>query len=99
MNVLDRITILQNERNWTAYRLSQESGIPQTTISSWYKNNMTPSISSLERICDAYHITLSQFFSEGEPVEITNEQRKLLQVYARLSKYQQSLVLEFLDSL
>lgn len=99
MNVLDKITMLQNERNWTAYRLSQESGIPQTTISSWYKNGTTPSIPTLERICDAFHITMSQFFSDGEPVEITMEQRNLLQVYARLSKYQQMLLFNFLDSL
>lgn len=99
MNILDRITVLQNERNWTAYRLSQESGIPQTTISSWYKKNMTPSISSLAQICDAFHITLAQFFSEGEAVDITLEQKKLLDAYARLSKYQQSKLFDFLDSL
>ena len=33
MTVLERILQLKDERNWSEYRLSEESGIAQTTIS------------------------------------------------------------------
>lgn len=99
MNVLDRITELQNERNWTTYKLAQESGIPQSTISSWYSKKQTPAIASLEHICDAFNISMAQFFDNGEPVSLTIEQQKILSAYNRLSKYQQAMLLNFLDAL
>lgn len=99
MDVLQKITKLQLDRKWTAYRLSQESGIPQTTISSWYQKDMIPSIPSLEKICAAFHITLAQFFAENNTIEVTPEQQKLLDAYARLNKYQQTHLLNFLDLL
>ncbi|HCG33115.1 MAG TPA: transcriptional regulator, partial [Ruminococcaceae bacterium] len=30
-------------RGWTEYQLAERSGLPQSTISSWYKKGMTPS--------------------------------------------------------
>ena len=65
MTVLERILQLKKGRGWTEYRLSLESGIAQTTISSWFRKNITPSVASLQRICDAFGITMSQFFCMG----------------------------------
>ena len=62
IDILDRITKQRLSRNWTEYQLSQKSGIPQSTISSWYRKNMIPSVPSLEKVCNAFGITLSQFF-------------------------------------
>ena len=66
MDVLARITALRTGRNWSEYQLAERSGLTQSTISSWYRKNMMPSIPSLERICDAFDITLSQFFLEDD---------------------------------
>ena len=42
---------------------------------------MTPSFSSLEKICDAFGLTLSQFFADGqERLALTADQRRLLDV-------------------
>ena len=54
----------RQERNWTEYQLAEKSGLPQSTISSWYRKNQIPSVQSLEKICSAFNITLSQFFTE-----------------------------------
>lgn len=61
MNVLDRIVEFRTAKGWSEYQLAEESGMTQSTISSWYRRHMTPSIPSLERICDAFGISLSQF--------------------------------------
>ena len=60
MEILDKITQYRLERNWSEYQLAERSGLTQSTISSWYRKNMLPSIPSLEKICDAFGITLSQ---------------------------------------
>lgn len=97
MNVLDRILQLRMERGWSEYRLSEESGIAQTTISSWFRKNIYPSIPSLEKICKAYNITLAQFFNfDNEPVSLTEEQKELLRNWNRLSSGQQKALLDFL---
>ena len=51
-------------KGWTEYQLAEKSGLTQSTISSWYRKNMIPSIPSLEKICTAFGITLSQFFAD-----------------------------------
>ena len=65
-DLLSIITANREERGWTEYQLAERSGLPQSTISSWYRKHLVPTIPSLEKICAAFGITLSQLFSEGE---------------------------------
>ena len=86
--VLSTIIAYREERGWTEYQLAEHSGLPQTTISSWYCKNTIPTIPSLEKICAAFGISLSQFFAEvsGEPVSLTVEQCRLLEKWNTLSE-------------
>lgn len=100
MTVLERIYQLRVERGWSEYRLSEESGIAQTTISSWFRKNIIPTVPSLEKICSAYNITLSQFFNwDSEPIVLTDRQMELLDNWNRLTKEQQDIVVELLRSM
>lgn len=101
MDVLARITALRTGRNWSEYQLAEHSGLTQSTISSWYRKNMMPSIPSLERICDAFGITLSQFFLEDDKqaVLLSDQQIKLINTTNKLTKEQFDSLLQFLDSL
>ena len=98
MDILDKITQFRMERNWTEYQLAEKSGLTQSTISSRYRKNMLPTIPSLTKICDAFGITLSQFFLEdGDNVILINEQqRQLLHHAAKLSPQQYEALLHFL---
>lgn len=61
---------------------------------------MVPTIPSLEKICNAFGITLSQLFAEGDaPVSLTKSQQKLLERWARLSEEQQAVVLALIDKM
>lgn len=100
MTILDRILQLRDERGWTEYRLSEEAGISQSTISSWFREGVNPSKASLEKICKAYNITLSQFFAfDNEPVTLTEKQRRVLDGWNKLNSKQQEIILELLDSM
>lgn len=99
-DILSVITILRDERGWTEYQLAERSGLPQSTISSWYRKNMVPSIPSLEKICNAFGITLSQLFAEdNEPISLTESQQKLLKCWSRLSKEKQDVVLALIEKM
>ena len=101
MDILDKILKLRSERGWTEYQLAEKSGLTQSTISSWYRKNILPSIPSLKRICDACGITLSQFFMEETDYQIAvNEQQvRLIQYAAKLSADQYESLLQFLERL
>lgn len=99
-DILALINTYREERGWTEYQLAERSGLPQSTISSWYRKNMVPTVSSLEKICTAFGITLSQLFAErGEPVSLTEAQHKLLERWSRLSKEQQTALLALMDKM
>lgn len=99
-NVLERITFYRTQKGWSEYQLAEHSGLTQSTISSWYRKNMLPTIPSLEKICAAFGITLSQFFStESESFDLTPLQRDLLIEINHLSDNQQYALLEFFKTL
>lgn len=99
-DILSEIARHRTARGWTEYQLAERSGLPQSTISSWYRKNMVPSISSLEKICAAFGITLSQLFCEGlEPVCLTESQQRLLHSWSKLTENQQAALLAFLESM
>lgn len=101
MDVLQKISVLREERHWTEYQLAEKSGLTQSTISSWYRKNLTPSIPSLIKICDAFGITISQFFLDdtNKTVLLSEEQIELIEVAARLDKEQYHALLQFLKLL
>lgn len=97
MNTLERIKQLLEERNWSMYKLSKTSGVSQSTLSNMFARNNDPSISTLEDICHAFGITLSQFFADdGEMVFLTKEQSDMLEKWSTLSSEQKSALLKFL---
>ena len=99
-DILSAITEYREARGWTEYQLAERSGLPQSTISSWYRKNMVPTIPSLEKVCMAFGITLSQLFAEEDaPVSLTDPQKKLLERWSRLSEEQQAVIFALIDKM
>lgn len=99
-DILAVITQYREERGWTEYQLAERSGLPQSTISSWYRKKIIPTVPSLEKICAAFGITLSQLFAdEEEAVALTGKQKRLLECWARLSDEQQSIVFSLIEKM
>lgn len=101
MDILEKITELREERHWSEYQLAEKSGLTQSTISSWYRKNMLPSIPSLTKICDAFGISVSQFFLENndKTVLLNEKQLKILNTVSKLDENQQNALLAFLKTL
>lgn len=100
IDVLERILYYRSQKKWSEYQLAEKSGLTQSTISSWYRKNMLPSISSLEKICNAFEITLSEFFAlEEDNFTLTDVQKKLLTETNRLTDKQKLALLDFLKTL
>ena len=99
-DVLDRIEKERLSRNWSEYNLAKNSGITPSTISTWYRRNLQPSISSIEKICKGLDISLSQFFSspEDQCVNLTDSQQEILDVWKYLNESQKESTIKMLKS-
>lgn len=99
-DILSTITKYRESRGWTEYQLAERSGLPQSTISSWYRKDMMPSVPSLYKICRAFGITLSQLFAEDDAlVSLTDSQKQLLERWARLDDGQQAAIFDLIDKM
>ncbi|MCL2108380.1 MAG: helix-turn-helix transcriptional regulator [Oscillospiraceae bacterium] len=99
-NVLVHIRELCEIRGWTIYRLSKESDISYSTLNNLFNRNNTPSIPTLEKICDGFGISLSQFFAGDSPFpQLTDRQRELLNRYSQLPPERRELLEAYLHGL
>lgn len=99
MDTKMRIKELMDERGWTIYELAKRSGLAQTTISNMWKRNTEPTIPSLRAICNGFGITLSQFFAEGDLVELTPSQKAFFNHWTALSPEQKEMLMNLVSSM
>lgn len=91
-----RLNQLLQNRGWTTYRLALNCGLSHATIANIYKRNTAPSISTLAAICKGFGITLSQFFAEGDLIEVTPELQEIFTRWADLTPRQKAVIQEML---
>lgn len=96
MDIRVRLKSLLRSRGWTEYRLAKECGLSESTIANIFRRNCTPSFSTLETICNAFGMTMSQFFAEGEMVELTPEAKNLFENWSALTPEQKEAFLQLL---
>ncbi len=99
MDILSRLKQLLQEHGWTEYKLSQECGLAQSTIGNIFRRNTVPSVSTLETICNGFGITLSQFFADGDFVELTPDLKELFNNWVLLLPEQKEAVLHVMKAM
>ena len=97
--IADKITSLCEKRDISKYRLSQLSGISQSSLGRIMAQENLPSLITLEKICAALGVTLSQFFQEGNSENLTEEQKEVLKIWNDLSTNEQETVMSMLRGL
>ena len=90
---------LLGERRWTQAYLAQMTGIAQSSLGRIMAKESLPSLPTLEKICEALDVTLSQFFCEGDPDDLTQPQSEVLAIWNDLSVQEQEVVLAMLRGL
>ena len=99
MDTNERLRRLLEERGWTEYRLAKECGLSQSTIANIYRRNTVPSIATLEVICNGFGITLSQFFADGDMVELTPDLKDIFNSWVNLTPEQKAAALQMLRAM
>ena len=99
MDVHEQLQQLLDERSWTKYQLARKCGLSDATIANIFRRNTMPSIPTLEAICHGYGITLSQFFAEGEMVELTPDLKEGFDSWTSLSPEQKAAARQMLKAM
>lgn len=98
LNTHERLRKLLEDRGWTEYRLAKEAKLSESTIMNIFRRNATPSIPTLEAICNGFGITVSQFFAEDEMVELNPELKELFDGWLFLTPHQKSAVMNVIEA-
>lgn len=98
MDIVKKIDDLRVKRGWTFYKLAQESGLTQQTFTKWMEGKTIPTLPALKAVCDAYGITLANFFSENNMIEITPETKSVLDNWNYLTKEEQKSIMLIIDN-
>lgn len=99
IDILDKIEKMRTERGWSVYRLAELSGVTSKCIYNWYhRDSSVPTITALQKICNAFGITLSQFFAEDNLVEVNAELKQLFSDWSSLTDSQKVAVKTMIDT-
>lgn len=77
-DILGRIEWERLACGWSEDALAENSGLTQSTISTWRRRNLQPNVASLEKIRSGLGISLSQFFQEEDSVYLSPDQKEIL---------------------
>lgn len=99
MDTHERLRQLLNERGWSEYKLAKRCGLSESTVANIFRRNTVPSIATLETICSGFGITMSQFFAEGDMVEITPELKELFENWVNLTPVQKKAANQMLKAM
>ena len=99
MDTQKRIRELMAERGWTDYRLAKEANLSHSTVTNMFNRNNAPTLPTLEAVCQAFGITLAQFFASEEETTLTEEQQTLFAKWSTLTERQKQILLELMDAI
>ena len=96
MEVLEKIDILRKDRGWSINYLAMESELTQSTLNNLYRRNTEPKISTLRSICNAFGLSLSEFFKDEDE---DNEEDELIKKVKSLSDINKKALLQLLKNI
>jgi transcriptional regulator with XRE-family HTH domain len=98
MDIPQRLQYFLDKKGLTANSLSKKTDVSQTMISGILRGERNPSVLTLELICDALGVTLSDFFAV-ESSEYPLELKQLTETVSKFTPSQLALLNQFLKSI
>lgn len=101
MDVIARINEIMKAQGLSRYELARLSGLSSSTLANMKRRNTVPTIATLEELCSALNISLSQFFADEntEFYPVDRSQREFLDLLLILDSEQQKALLNFVKTM
>ena len=98
MDIGKRLKKYRSQMGLSQKKLSTHTGISQSFISSIESNKQSPTINTLERICEVLGITIAEFFSKPNNT-VPDSLKPFLDNVRQLSPDQREHLINLLQSL
>jgi len=98
-SINERIKQLCKQRNWSYYRLSKESGFQQSTLKTIRKETNMPSLYTIDKICNAFGITVADFFDNELFQDEANSKSIFISIWDELTVKDKEKVLIYMYGL
>lgn len=99
INVLEKIDRLRTQHNWSMYELAEKADIPQSTLSNMFLRKTLPSINTLSKLCDAFGISMAEFFIDSKQDELNFQSLEFIKAFKNLPSESQHALINFLKTL
>ncbi len=70
---------LMKQRNVTRYRVSQETGVAESSLSDWKNGKSMPKIDKMQKIAEYFGVTVDYLMGKEKPVTDDDELNKYLE--------------------
>ena len=94
-NVANRIDYLRVQQNYSIRELSKKAGISPSALFNIIQGNKIPNIYTLDCICSALHVSLSDFFDfDDEVIRLRGKENILIKIYREVSPMSQDTLIK-----
>lgn len=94
-NIATRIDFLRTEQNLSIRDLAKKSGISKSQLSDIILDNKIPNIYTLDCICTALNVSLSDFFDfDDNVIRLRGKENILIKIYRELSPMSQDTLIK-----
>lgn len=101
-STLQRIEELCEQHQWNHYRLAKNCDIPLASIQAMFSRNTCPTIPTLEKICEGFSISMSEFFDymiTPDHPALRQDEQLLVERYNKLSRHDKEILFAYLDGM
>jgi len=99
IEIKEKIMYYQNLKGLNNGQLAKASGISPSTINNLFSSQYDPTYETLNKICNGFGITLSQFFASDEPYDLTDWHKELIKIADALPNEKRNVALTILKEI
>lgn len=96
--IIAHIDEIRRNRGLSKKKMADLIGISRSTINNWYYADTTPSLANIQNICEAFELTVEQFFGGIGNPEVENSEREFLGAWRMLTEKEKSAVSVVLET-
>lgn len=102
MTICERMFVEINQKNISQKQFAINIGSTEKTVSAWKKRNSDPPACLIPAIADELNITIDYLLTgkgKKSAPELTEEERKYLELYNRLSPFDKGRIIDRMETM
>ena len=96
--IIAHIDEIRKSKGLSKKKMADLIGISRSTINNWYYADTTPALANIQNICEAFELTVEQFFGGIGNPEVENSEREFLGAWRMLTEQEKAVIASALQA-